>query len=147
MRSPRTTARTGSRPGACGAGCLSGESEPVKRSTVHLLTYPAQEHKLGQGQDVLDRATGNGAGEILELDRDERRLRLRRGPTLKDVPLPEALIPGRPYDTNHQEDALERLGRSLLEDGARYLATETILRRTPFDHPVQTTDVDEMVEL
>jgi uncharacterized protein len=125
----------------------TGESEPVKRSIVHVLTYPAQEHKLGQGQDVLDRATGRAAGEILELERDERRLRLRRGPSLEGVPLPEALIPGRPFNTDDQEDALERVGRSLLEGTGRYPAIETILRRTPFDRPVQTTDLDEMVEL
>ncbi len=63
------------------------------------------------------------------------------------MPLPEALIPGRPYDTKDQEDALERIGRSLLAGTRRYPAIESILRRTPFDRPVQTTDLDEMAEL
>jgi predicted RecB family nuclease len=125
----------------------TGESAPEKKSIAHVFTYPAQEHKLGQGQDVLDRATGKSAGDILELNRDARTLKLKRGPSLKDVPLPEALIPGRPYDTKDQEDALERIGRSLLERTGAYPAIETILRRTPFDRPVQTTDLDEMAEL
>jgi predicted RecB family nuclease len=125
----------------------TGASEPVMRSIAYEFTYPAQEHKIGQGQDVRDPATGDKVGEILELDRDTRRLRLKRGPSLKDVPLPEALIPGRPFDTKDQESALERIGRSLLERGGRYPAIETILRRTPFDRPVQTTDLAEMVEL
>jgi predicted RecB family nuclease len=126
----------------------TGKPEPVSKSVVHTLTYPAQEHKLGQGQDVRDPATGGGrAGTIVEIDRDARKLRLKRGPSLEDVPLPQALIPGRPYDTDDQEDALERIGRSLLERTGRYPAIETILRRTPFDSPVQTTDLDEMVEL
>ena len=91
--------------------------ESVKRSKAYVLTFPAQEHKLGQGQDVLDPATRTGAGEILELDREARRLVLKRGPSLEDVPLPEALIPGEPYRTPDQEDALQRLGRSLLAGG------------------------------
>ena len=37
------------------------------------------------------------------------------GASLDDIPLPEALIPGRPYDTKDQESALERIGRSLNE--------------------------------
>ena len=56
--------------------------EPVKKSQAYVLSYPAQEHKIGQGQDVLDPATTDSAGEILELDRDERRLTLKRGPSL-----------------------------------------------------------------
>src|SRR5215207_9435202 len=92
-----------------------------KRSLAHVLTFPAQEHKLAQGQGVTDPATREGAGEILELDREARRLVLKRGPKLADVPLPEALIPGNPYLTPEQESALERL--------------------------VQTSELDEMKEL
>jgi predicted RecB family nuclease len=125
----------------------TGEREDVKKSVAHTLTYPAQEHKLGQGQDVLDPRTRKNAGEVLELDRDARTLKLKRGPSLEDVPLPEALIPGRPYDTNDQEDALERIGRSLLDGTRSYPAIGTILRRTPFDRPVQTTELEEMVAL
>ena len=48
----------------------TGESRPEKKSIAHVLTFPAQEHKLGQGQSVTDPATREGAGEILELDRE-----------------------------------------------------------------------------
>ena len=40
-----------------------------------------------------------------------------------------------------------RLGRSLLAGDRRYPALESILRREPFDRPVQTSDLDEMKEL
>jgi predicted RecB family nuclease len=122
----------------------TGESWQEKRSRGHVFTFPPQEHKLGQGQDVVDPATRDGAGEILSLDREERRLVLKRGPSLEDVPLPEALVPSGPYWTRDQEDALERLGRSLLAGDRRYPALESILRREPFPRPVQTTDLDEM---
>src|SRR5581483_2910604 len=111
------------------------------------LTYAAQEHKIGQGQDTLDPHTRRSPGEILELDRDERRLVLKRGPSLKDVPLPQALIPGRPYDTDDQEDALVRLGRSLLAGDHRYPALESVLHREAFARSIQTTDLEEMKAL
>jgi predicted RecB family nuclease len=124
-----------------------GRPQRLKRSLVWTLTYPAQEHKLGQGQHTFDPQTRRAPGEILELDRDERRIVLKRGPSLKDVPLPRALIPGRPYDTDDQEDALARLGRSLLAGDHRYPALESVLRREPFAHSVQTTDLEEMKAL
>ena len=96
---------------------------------------------------MIDPATREGAGEVIELDREARRLTLKRGPKLEDVPLPEALIPGSPYLTPEQEDALMRLGRSLLAGDRRYPALESILRREPFDRPVQTSELDEMKEL
>jgi predicted RecB family nuclease len=125
----------------------TGEREPVARSVVHAFTFPAQEHKLGQGQDVRDPATGENAGEIVGLDRDAATLRLRRGPSLEEVPLPEALMPGSPYLTRDQEDALERIGHSLLHGTRRYAAAESILRREAFERDVQTTDLEEMAAL
>jgi predicted RecB family nuclease len=123
---------------------LVGGPEPIAKSQAWTFTYPAQEHKLGQGQDVVDPATRRNAGTVVELDREARRLVLRRGPSLEEVPLPHALIPGRPYDTPCQEDALARLGRSLLAGDGRYPALDSILRRTPHPVPVQTNDLLEL---
>ena len=134
-------------PDSIGGLVPTGESEPVKRSVVHVFTFPPQEHKLGAGDRPFDPSTGKGAGKIVALDREARVLGLRRGPTIEDVPLPEALIPGRPYDTRSQEAALERFGRSLLAGDRRYPALESVLRREPFDRPVQTNDLDELEAL
>jgi len=130
-------------------GRLESVGEPVRvsRSLAYTLTFPAQEHKLGQGQQTFDPTTGKSPGEILELDREQRRLVLKRGRSFRDVPLPEAIIPGRPFATDDQEDALMRLGRSLLAGDRRYPALESILRREPFDRPIQTSELDEMKEL
>ena len=111
------------------------------------MSFPAQEHKLGQGQATFDPKTRRSPGEILELDREARRLVLKRGRSFDDVELPKALIPGRPYDTDDQEDALQRLGRSLLAGGGRYPALESVLDRRPFERPIQTTELDEMKAL
>jgi len=123
-----------------------GETEPVARSLVHVFAYPPQEHKLDVGDSPFDEE-GHAAGEIVELDREGRRVRLKRGPSLEDVPLPQALLPGRPYWTDAQEDALMRIGRSLLAGERRYPAVESVLRREPFGRDVQTTDLDRMAEL
>jgi predicted RecB family nuclease len=124
-----------------------GEPEQARRSWIHRFSFPAQEHKLAVGDEPFDPATRSGAGKIVELDRDARTLALRRGPKLAEVELPRALLPGRPYDTPCQEDALERIGRSLLAGDRRYPAVESVLYREPFDRDVQTTDLEEMVAL
>ncbi|MGH3093426.1 MAG: DEAD/DEAH box helicase, partial [Gaiellaceae bacterium] len=130
-----------------GALELVSGPEPVARSQAWTFTFPPQEHKIGQGQDVVDPATWKDAGDVVELDREELRLVLKRGPTLEEVPLPQALIPGRPYDTKAQEDALMRLGRSLLAGDRRYPALESVLRREPHPRSIQTNDLIEMERL
>jgi uncharacterized protein len=127
---------------------LVGPPEQItKQSKAYTLTFPNQEHKIDAGDDTFDPGTGKSPGEIIELDKEGRRLVLKRGKTVDKRPLPEAIIPGRPYDTPDQEDALERLGRSLLAGDNRYPPLETILDRTPFERDIQTTDLDEMKRL
>ncbi len=125
-----------------------GEPQPVtKHSKAWTFVYPAQEHKLRQGSDALDPATDRSPGEITAVDREQRLVTIKRGPSYEDVPLPRALIPGHPLGTPAQEGALERFGRSLLGEGERYPVLESILRREPFDRDVQTTDLAEMKRL
>jgi uncharacterized protein len=121
-----------------------GEPVPEKRSKAFTFRFPAQEHKIGQGQEVIDPATGDRAGDVLAVDRERHSLVLKRGPKLDDTPLPEALVPGGPFRTNDQEEALARLGRSLLARDRAYPALESILRRERFDQPVQTNDLEAM---
>jgi predicted RecB family nuclease len=124
-----------------------GRPLPEKRSLLHRFTYPPQEHKLSVGDEPLDHATGHAAGKLVELDREERVIVLKRGPGLAATPLPRALLPGRPYGTRAQEDALERIGHSLLAGDRRYPAVESMLRREVFDREIQTTDIETMAEL
>jgi predicted RecB family nuclease len=128
---------------------LEALGEPVAdaKSTLCEFTYPPQEHKLGAGASPFDPATKERAGKIVALDREARKLMLRRGPSLDGVPSPRALLPEGPYFTTDQQRALERIGRSLLARDQRYPAVESILRREPFARDVQTTDIDEMVAL
>ena len=132
-------------------GGLEHDGEPVRVEAVpgrYTLTFPPQEHKLGVGQQTADRATrrsrrarspsstASAPARAQARPRRSRTCRCRR-----------RSIPGDPYSTPEQEAALERFGRSLLAGDRRYPALESILRREPFDRPVQTSDLDEMKEL
>jgi predicted RecB family nuclease len=135
-------------PEAIGRLELVGEPEQVtKKSKEYTFTFPAQEHKIGQGQETLDPATGQSPGTIVEIDREGRRLVLKRGKKVDERPLPTSIIPGGPYSTKDQEDALVRLGTSILARDGRYPALEGILRRQPFAVDVQTSELEEMKRL
>jgi hypothetical protein len=121
--------------------------ERVKRSLVHTLAFPPQQHKLSAG-DVVDPET-QAAEEIVSVDDELGLLRLKRGPSRQDEPLPRALIPGGPWITTAQRKALARLARELLQPQERYGAVRGILRR---DLPlggerVHTNDLAELRRL
>ena len=117
----------------------SASREQVKRSLAYTLTYPAQQQKIGEGQNSIDPATRKSPGDIIEHDREARRIVLKRGKSYNDIDLPTAIIPGRPYDTPCQEEALERIGKSLLAGDNRYPALESILA----PRPVRSADPDD----
>jgi predicted RecB family nuclease len=107
-----------------------GAAEPAgPRSTGYWFTFPPQQHRLDEGDGVIDPVTGKGAGTIDELDNAIGRLRLSRGNYRAHEPLPTALIPQSPYDTSCQQQALLRFGHSLLARDRRYGALEQVLRR------------------
>jgi uncharacterized protein len=133
-------------PDAIGLVTPAGEPEQDKRSWIHRLVYPAQEHKFKVGQQPFDQEGGD-AGAIVELDREACVVALRRGPKLADVELPQALLPGQPYRTDAQQDALTRIARSLLAGDHRYPAVESVLAREPFARAIQTTELEEMARL
>src|SRR5207247_6306347 len=108
---------------------LAGDPVPTAMSLAYPFTFPAQQHKLDPGDEVFDPLTLGSAGHIESIDDAEGKLWLKRGPKLDDVPMPRSLIPGGAWNTNVQQAALRRLGRSLLDGDGRYPALEAILRR------------------
>ncbi|HLJ61888.1 MAG TPA: TM0106 family RecB-like putative nuclease [bacterium] len=109
----------------------AGAPVMVKRSFAHPLRFPEQQHKLAPGDSPVDPTTKESAGTIDELDDATGILTVRRGPSLADVALPRALIPGGPIQTWAQQDALARLARSILAADGGYPALRDILARTP----------------
>jgi uncharacterized protein len=96
---------------------LDAQPELFKRSQVFTFSFPPQEHKMKTGR-AYDPALGaaKSAGDILEIDDDRGKLRLRRGPSLVDVPLPKHLCGPGPINNDKQRGALVRFGRALADD-------------------------------
>lgn len=138
-------------------GCLEADPhvppQPLKKSLVHTLRFPPQDHKLAPGP-ADDPATGKSAGEILQIDDATGKLRLVRGPGFAVLPLPRALIAGGPYDDRQQRNAVLRVAESVRSGAARYPALQAILNR---ERPcvrglttggqLHTTDLTEMKAL
>src|SRR5947199_2080244 len=108
---------------------LVGQPVSDKRSWLHTLSFPPQQHKLAPGDQPVDPTTKKPAGTIVDLNDVAGTLVLRRGPTLQDVALPRALIPQGAVQTREQRGALARLASSMLADDGRYLVLRDILAR------------------
>jgi len=99
-------------------------------SMVHLLTYPEQEHRLAPQLDVVDQRTGEAAGVLWSLDSASLRLELKRGPGLAGVPLPTAIVTGKPIPTDVQGSAVQRVISDIAkagQDRTRYRAAASLL--------------------
>jgi uncharacterized protein len=135
---------------AIGGLAEAGRPTQDKRSLLHPLSFPAQEHKLAPPDQPIDPATGKSAGTIVDLDDAAGILTLRRGANLQGVALPRAIIPVGPVQTPEQRGALARLASSIRADDGRYPALRDILARTaprlrgrPRGGVVQTLDLAE----
>jgi uncharacterized protein len=111
-------------------------------SLVSQFRFPPQQHHLGPGSQVFDPASGGPAGTIEALEEEAGTLSLRRGPSLEQVAMPEALIPGGPYKTPEQQAALRRLARSVLADDERFGASRSVLVREPFPAALPQDDLE-----
>ena len=125
------------------------DDPPVQaaRSLVHTLEFPPQEFKLKADTEVEGPLGQGPAGTIEWIDASTGRLGLRRGPKLKDKPLPVALIAAGPFPDKAQRAAIVRVADAALRGDSPYHAIEDILRATPsrFTKPrttVQTLDLD-----
>jgi uncharacterized protein len=104
-----------------------GEIEQVKQSVVHRYRFdPDQPHKLSPGDEVLDpdserlkieqQASFPSPGTLVHIDSVEGILHLRRGQG-SAASHPRHLIPGGPYRTPSQQEALRRVARSVIDHG------------------------------
>jgi AAA domain-containing protein/RNase H-like protein len=106
----------------------------VAKSVIHRYRFdPRQETKLGEGDPVVDPATGDAAGTIVALDPIGGTVDLKRNPA---KPHPRALIGGQPYGTDVMRDALGRLADEVIangidSDGPFRAARDAVLGRAP----------------
>lgn len=119
-------------PEAIGDLSIDGDVLPFaeKRSTIHTLRFPPQEHKLREGMEVDDpRVPLRRAGTIVMIDTDGGVLQLKRGPGQANAPMPRALIAKGPIPDNPQRDAVRRFSTALLDGNERYAALRDIVER------------------
>jgi uncharacterized protein len=128
--------------------------QPRKKSLVHTLRFPIQDHKLRPGDTVHDPATGRSAGEILAIDDTKGILQLVRGPKFGSTPLPSEIVAGGPIDDRPQRAAVLRVAESIRANDGRYPALRAILARErprirslAADARIQTTDLSAMKAL
>jgi predicted RecB family nuclease len=128
--------------------------QPRKKSLVHTLRFPIQDHKLRPGHTVHDPATGRSAGEILAIDDTNGILQLVRGPKFGSTSLPSEIVAGGPIDDRPQRAAVLRVADSIRVDDGRYPALQAILARERprirgrgADSRIQTTDPSGMKAL
>jgi uncharacterized protein len=86
-------------------------------TTICEYAFEPQDHKFTIGHEPVDPATTKKAGEIVDLD-DARGVivLLRRGRQV-DAEHPRALIPGKPYSTALQRDAIARVAEWVADNG------------------------------
>ena len=117
--------------------CLGGlvydtPVEHVDQSTIHRLTFPPQEHKIGPGDKWLDPTNGKVVN-VVEVDNDNRCVLIRRGKKRTDHP--EAIVPGRPIPDYDLRRAVLKVGTDVLaagiESDGNYSATRQLLLRRP----------------
>jgi predicted RecB family nuclease len=128
--------------------------QPKKKSLVHTLRFPIQDHKLRPGHMVHDPATGRSAGEILAIDDTSGVLELLRGPKFGSTPLPSEVVAGGPIDDRTQRAAVLRVAESIRAGDGRYPALQAILaherpriRGLAAESRIQTIDLSEMKAL
>ncbi|HKD33945.1 MAG TPA: TM0106 family RecB-like putative nuclease, partial [Gaiellaceae bacterium] len=102
---------------------LAGEPVEDGLSLVYALEFPPQEHKIGGRAE--DPATGKGYD--VDVDNERGLITLRRAKSRAEEPLPRALIPGTPFRTYVQRDAVLRFAKAQ----GRYPALREILERRP----------------
>jgi predicted RecB family nuclease len=110
--------------------------EPVKQSQRLHMKFPPQEAKAGPGDGMVDTRNPRPGVTLEAIDAETGELTVRRGPRHDGNPPPLALIPGGPYTTNRQQNALRRLAHAVLDhgldgDGPYRTCRDILLRRPP----------------
>lgn len=107
-----------------------GEPTAAKRSFDYPFRFPVQLHKIEDGE-CFDLDSKDKAGEIVRIEDGEEHgiLVLRRGPSLKDLPLPAAITLRNIVPASSVRAAIARFGQALVEQGpkCRYRAAFDVL--------------------
>jgi predicted RecB family nuclease len=101
-----------------------------KKSMVYSFTFQPQDFKMRVDDDVLRAGTLEPAGEIFELNEDERRISLKLGPKWSRIADGASLIPKGPLPDLVLRGAVHRYAESVIAgDHSRYRALTDIMKK------------------
>ena len=83
---------------------FTGESIPEKRSVIDTYVFPSQECELRPGNQMKNE-NGDSAGEIIEVDELNSCIKLKKGPSIKDIH-PKTIIKFEQFSTKDKEETL-----------------------------------------
>jgi uncharacterized protein len=127
------------------------------KSLVYTLTFPVQETKISKKSQLIDPATDDSSGTIVDIDPKRGIIKLKRGEKLQQRPFPKIVITGKPMSKNDLTDVLVVFAREVLAkglDGTEHTALRDILTRTPSrlagklvpDEPIVTSLASEAID-
>lgn len=103
---------------ALGGLSLRSDFAPYKdsesdRNLVYTYEFPAQEYRLPHNPHNPD--TGKSAGEIIDIDRHSRLLKIKLAKAIDPASL-RALIPTNPLPQNKKRAAMERIAQAFMDN-------------------------------
>ena len=114
---------------------LVGDIAQLKQSVIRRYRFdPSQEYKIAIGDTPEDPRRQERAGDVVALDPFAGTIDLKRG-IRRPWPHPTSLIPGRPFFTTEQRQAVQRLAELVLDSGfgapGIEAASDLLVRSTP----------------
>ncbi|WP_281227913.1 TM0106 family RecB-like putative nuclease [Flavobacterium aquiphilum] len=94
---------------------FTGQSVPEKRSFIDTYTFPNQECELRPGNQIKNE-NGGSAGEIIEIDELQGIIKLKKGPSIKDMH-PHTIIKFEQFSTKDKEENLIRFAEWIVANG------------------------------
>ncbi len=128
----------------------TGEREPIKRSVLDTYAFPPQECDLRPGNSLEDRE-GNKPGSIHEIDTDAGILRIKKGPTKKDLPHPVSVISLESVNSSTKEEAIINLAEWVVANGMdssdeKYRAARQMLMNISPSLSEPSTNLEDLLE-
>jgi predicted RecB family nuclease len=100
-----------------------GERQPEKRSVIDSYTFPDQEYDLKINKEIKNN-DGKKVGDLVEVDRENRIIRIKKGPSLKDELDPVSIFQIEDISSIDKEAAIIRFAEWVVDNGLEAEATD-----------------------
>ena len=93
------------------------DSWPYKKSIRYRLSFPPQDHRIGEGSAIKDPTTGGSAGTVVEVDDAASTITIGRGLARAGDPLPRSIVPDVVVSSKDLAESLLRTGHWVAANG------------------------------